>query len=672
MKFEKWTGARQRLPDRRGRGAALGADPGADQADLRPALRGRLRRDPAAARRSRTQPTSPSCGSSTPTAPRRSSPETAPARRRSTCAAAGWTDADEFTILTKAGPITPTIRSERECTLDMGRREHQLAGLPVGRRRRPRRARGRRGAPGASSTSRSATRSARSRSATSSRPSTWPRSARRSSTTSSSRTAPTSASSGSTREIAGAGPDLRARGGGDALLGHRRQRRGGGRLPGRRREPDHASGSTAGELEVEVSDELDVRLTGWAEPVYAGELSPEFMRVLGEAPLARPPSLSARWPHPRRRRPDRSLQSAWRRSRPYMFAELERRIEAKRDAGHRRDQPRDRRSRHADLPLRRRGDAGGGRRPGHAEVPEQPRAPGVPRGVRGLLPAALRGRDRRRERGDPGDRGQGVHLQPLLRLPRSRRRRPRLGSRLPGLHRRAGARRRRGRTCCRSGRTSASPRTSTRSRRRSSRRRACSSSTTRTTRPARSSPTASSSAWSSSRGEHEILVVHDNAYSETTYDGYVAPSFLATPGAKEVGVEVFSLSKGYNMTGWRCAAILGNAEAIKTYWRLKTNVDSGLFEAVQLAGAAALRGPRKEVEEMCRIYERRRDLVVEALRRHRRRGRGRRRARSTSGRRSPTATPRPRSRSWCSRRRRWSSRRARCTGRAARASSGSR
>ncbi len=65
------------------------------------------------------------------------------------------------------------------------------------------------------------------------------------------------------------------------------------------------------------------------------------------------------------------------------------------------------------------------------------------------------------------------------------------------------------------------------------------------------------------------------------------------PGAKEVGVEVFSLSKGFNMTGWRCAAILGNAEAIQTYWRLKTNVDSGLFEAVQLAGAAALRGPQR-------------------------------------------------------------------------------
>ena len=114
--------------------------------------------------------------------------------------------------------------------------------------------------------------------------------------------------------------------------------------------------------------------------------------------------------------------------------------------------------------------------------------------------------------------------------------------------------------------------------------------------------------------EHQILVVHDNAYSETTYDGYVAPSFLATPGAKEVGVEVFSLSKGFNMTGWRCAAILGNADAVSSYWRLKTNVDSGLFEAVQLAGAAALEGPRERIAEMNEIYARRRDLVVGALR----------------------------------------------------------
>ena len=114
--------------------------------------------------------------------------------------------------------------------------------------------------------------------------------------------------------------------------------------------------------------------------------------------------------------------------------------------------------------------------------------------------------------------------------------------------------------------------------------------------------------------EHEILVVHDSAYTETTYDGYVAPSFLATPGAKEVGVEVFSLSKGYNMTGWRCAAILGNADAIREYWRLKTNIDSGLFDAVQLAGAAALLGPEEPLEEQNGIYLRRRDLVVGALR----------------------------------------------------------
>src|SRR4051794_23588064 len=114
--------------------------------------------------------------------------------------------------------------------------------------------------------------------------------------------------------------------------------------------------------------------------------------------------------------------------------------------------------------------------------------------------------------------------------------------------------------------------------------------------------------------EYELLVVHDNAYSETTFDGYVAPSFLATPGAREVGVEVFSLSKGFNMTGWRVGAILGNAEAIRSYWRLKTNVDSGLFDAVQLAAAAALSGPRGPIERMNETYARRRDLVVETLR----------------------------------------------------------
>jgi LL-diaminopimelate aminotransferase len=111
--------------------------------------------------------------------------------------------------------------------------------------------------------------------------------------------------------------------------------------------------------------------------------------------------------------------------------------------------------------------------------------------------------------------------------------------------------------------------------------------------------------------EHDVLIVHDASYTETTFDGYVAPSFLETPGAREVGVEVFSLSKGWNMTGWRTAAIVGNAEAVATYWKLKTNIDSGMFEAVQLAAAAALEaGPPAE---MTQIYQRRRDLVCDAL-----------------------------------------------------------
>jgi LL-diaminopimelate aminotransferase len=115
--------------------------------------------------------------------------------------------------------------------------------------------------------------------------------------------------------------------------------------------------------------------------------------------------------------------------------------------------------------------------------------------------------------------------------------------------------------------------------------------------------------------DNDVLVVHDASYTETTFDGYVAPSFLATDGAKEAGVEVFSLSKGYNMTGWRTAAIVGNAEAIESYWRLKTNIDSGMFDAVQLAAAATLGPEGDEVaREMSAVYQRRRDLVCDALR----------------------------------------------------------
>ncbi len=113
---------------------------------------------------------------------------------------------------------------------------------------------------------------------------------------------------------------------------------------------------------------------------------------------------------------------------------------------------------------------------------------------------------------------------------------------------------------------------------------------------------------------HDIIIVHDNAYSEITFDGYRAPSFLETPGAADVGIEVFSLSKTYNMTGWRCGALIGNPDLVSAYWQLKTNIDSGMFEAVQEAGVAALASDQSSVAEMCEIYRRRRDILVDALR----------------------------------------------------------
>jgi LL-diaminopimelate aminotransferase len=114
--------------------------------------------------------------------------------------------------------------------------------------------------------------------------------------------------------------------------------------------------------------------------------------------------------------------------------------------------------------------------------------------------------------------------------------------------------------------------------------------------------------------EHGVPVVHDNAYSEITFDGYTAPSFLQATGAREAGVEMFSLSKTYNMTGWRVGAAVGNADMIQALWKLKTNIDSGIFDAVQMAAARALTGPQDHAREMCAIYARRRDLVLAALR----------------------------------------------------------
>jgi LL-diaminopimelate aminotransferase len=112
---------------------------------------------------------------------------------------------------------------------------------------------------------------------------------------------------------------------------------------------------------------------------------------------------------------------------------------------------------------------------------------------------------------------------------------------------------------------------------------------------------------------NDLVVAHDNAYSELCYDGYRAPSFLETAGAKEVGVEIFSLSKGWNMTGWRSGLVVGNPEIVERYRQLKTNLDSGMFEAVQRATVAALTEARDFPREMSAVYERRRDLVAEAL-----------------------------------------------------------
>jgi LL-diaminopimelate aminotransferase len=113
--------------------------------------------------------------------------------------------------------------------------------------------------------------------------------------------------------------------------------------------------------------------------------------------------------------------------------------------------------------------------------------------------------------------------------------------------------------------------------------------------------------------ERGLIVVHDNAYSEITFDGYTAPSFLQADGAKEVGVEIFSLSKGWNMTGWRAGWIAGNAEVVERYRHLKTNLDSGMFEAVQAASIAALTEARDFPREMSGVYQERRDLVAEGL-----------------------------------------------------------
>jgi LL-diaminopimelate aminotransferase len=113
--------------------------------------------------------------------------------------------------------------------------------------------------------------------------------------------------------------------------------------------------------------------------------------------------------------------------------------------------------------------------------------------------------------------------------------------------------------------------------------------------------------------DNDIVIISDNPYAELTYDGYVAPSFLQTPGAIETGIEFNSLSKTYNMTGWRVGFAVGNEKILEALGRVKTNVDSGIFNALQYAGIEALEGPQDIIEEMRSIYKKRRDMVIEAL-----------------------------------------------------------
>jgi LL-diaminopimelate aminotransferase len=113
--------------------------------------------------------------------------------------------------------------------------------------------------------------------------------------------------------------------------------------------------------------------------------------------------------------------------------------------------------------------------------------------------------------------------------------------------------------------------------------------------------------------EHDVVVVSDNAYSEISFDGYKAPSFLETDGAAEVGIEMHSLSKTYNMTGWRIGMAVGNKDVIRGLGVVKTNIDSGTFNPVQYAAIAALSGSQDCVADACSIYQERRDVLVDGL-----------------------------------------------------------
>lgn len=115
--------------------------------------------------------------------------------------------------------------------------------------------------------------------------------------------------------------------------------------------------------------------------------------------------------------------------------------------------------------------------------------------------------------------------------------------------------------------------------------------------------------------EHDMIVIHDFAYADLVFDGYTPPSFLQVPGAKDIGVEFFTLSKSYSMPGWRVGFCVGNPELIAALRRIKSYLDYGMFQPIQIAAIIALNGPYDCVQEIVEIYRQRRDALVDGLNR---------------------------------------------------------
>ena len=110
-----------------------------------------------------------------------------------------------------------------------------------------------------------------------------------------------------------------------------------------------------------------------------------------------------------------------------------------------------------------------------------------------------------------------------------------------------------------------------------------------------------------------MIVIHDFAYADLVFDGYKAPSFLQVPGAKDVGVEFYSLTKSYSMAGWRVGFCCGNREIIASLIKIKSYLDYGMFQPIQIASIVALRGPQECVDEIRQTYQQRRDVLIKGL-----------------------------------------------------------